>query len=236
MRVGLLGRKLGMTQIFTEDGKFVPVTVIEAGPCSVLGASKNRLRLGFGEKKEKNTARPLAGFYKKINDTAKVFVRELEFDSPQNFSVGQKITVDVFKENEYVDVTGNSIGKGFQGVMKRHNFAGGPGGHGSMFHRAPGGIGSRAGGRGCRKNVPKGKRFPGRMGNEKTTVQNLEIVKVLKEKNLLLVKGAVPGAKNGYLEIRGAKKKKEKKIVQKIDKAVQEKKESQAPKKVQAKK
>jgi large subunit ribosomal protein L3 len=217
MKVGILGKKLGMTQFFTEEGEFVPVTVIEAGPCTVLGISKDRLRLGFGEKKEKNTARPLAVFYKKINDTPKVFVREIEFDSTQNFSVGQKITVDVFKEKEYVDVTGNSIGKGFQGVMKRHNFAGGPGGHGSMFHRAPGGIGSRAGGAGCRKNVPKGKKFPGRMGNEKTTVQSLEIVKVLKEKNLLLVKGAVPGAKNRYLKIRTAKKK-EGIVKQKVDK------------------
>jgi len=236
MRVGILGKKIGMTQIFREDGKFVPVTVIEAGPCTVLGVLKDRLRVGFGEKKEKNTSKPILGFYRKINESPKVFVREIEFDSPQNFNIGQKITVDIFKENECVDITGISIGKGFQGVVKRHNFAGGPGGHGSMFHRAPGGIGSRAGGAGCRKNVPKGKRFPGHMGNERVTVQNLEIVKILKEKNLLLVKGPVPGHKNSYLEIRGAKKKKEKKIVaKKVERPAQEK-ESGAQKKAQQKK
>lgn len=204
----LVGKKLGMTQVFTEDGGFVPATVIEAGPCTVLGVSESRIKLGFWEKKEKNTAKPLLGFYKKIKETPKSFIRELKFDAGDKLTVGQKITIDIFKEKEYVDIVGTSIGKGFQGVVKRHHFAGGPGGHGSTFHRAPGGIGSRAGGRGCRKNVPKGKRFPGHMGNGRTTVQSLEILKVLKEKNLLLVKGPVPGAKNGYLEIRIAKKRK----------------------------
>ena len=207
MIYGLLGKKLGMTQIFNGDGNFLPVTVIEAGPCTVLETSENKVKLGFGDKKEKSSSKPELGFYKKINQKPNVFVRELRVNEGDKISVGQKITVDIFKEKDFVDVTGMSIGKGFQGVVKRHHFKGGPGGHGSMFHRAPGGIGSRAGGKGCRKGVRKGKRFPGHMGNVRKTIQNLEVVKVLKEKNLLLVKGPVPGAKNGYLEIKTAIKK-----------------------------
>ena len=204
--VGLLGKKIGMTQIFSEEGAYVPVTVIEAGPCTVLNVSEKKVRLGFGEKKEKNTPKPQLGFYKKIGQKPSVFVREISFDAKDKVNVGQQITVDIFKEKDFVDIAGTSIGRGFQGVVKRHHFKGGPGGHGSMFHRAPGGIGSTAGGRGCRKNVPKGKRFPGHMGNERKTMQSLEVVKVLKEKNLLLVKGCVPGCRNGYLEIKTAKK------------------------------
>src|SRR3989338_9225487 len=205
--VGLLGKKIGMTQIFNGDGNFVPVTVIEAGPCTVLNVSEKKIRLGFKEKKEKNKARPQLGFYKKINQKPSAFVKEISFDAKEKANVGQQITVDIFKEKDFVDITGTSIGRGFQGVVKRHNFKGGPGGHGSMFHRAPGGIGSQAGGRGCRKDVPRGKRFPGHMGNERITIQSLQVIKVLKEKNLLLVKGAVPGCRNGYLEIKTAKKK-----------------------------
>lgn len=195
-----------MTQIFSEEGAYIPVTVIEAGPCTVLNVSEKKVRLGFGEKKEKNIPKPQLGFYKKINQKPSVFVREISFDAKDKVSVGQQLTVDIFKEKDFVDIAGTSIGRGFQGVVKRHHFKGGPGGHGSMFHRAPGGIGSTAGGAGCRKNVPKGKRFPGHMGNERKTIQSLEVIKVLKEKNLLLVKGAVPGCRNGYLEIKTAKK------------------------------
>ena len=202
-----MGRKIGMTQIFDEDGDIVPVTVIEAGPCTVLNSSNNRILLGFREKKEKGVSRPEAGFYKKINQKPKVFVRQMLFETQDKIDVGQQLTVELFKEKEFVDVIGMSIGRGFQGVVKRHHFKGGPGGHGSMFHRAPGGIGSQAGGKGCRKDVPRGKRFPGHMGDERVTVQNLEVVKVMKDKNLLLLKGAVPGARNGYLEIRTSKKK-----------------------------
>ena len=207
MRIGLLGKKIGMTQIFTEEGTFVPVTVLQAGPCTVLKKMPNKLLLGFGDRKEKNTPKPEMGLYKKINVKSKAFVKELEFGANDKIEVGQDISVDIFKENDYVDVSGNSIGKGFQGVVKRHHFRGGPGGHGSMFHRAPGGIGSKAGGAGCRKGLRRGKKFPGRMGNVRKTVQNLEVVKVFKDKNLILVKGAVPGAKNGFLEIKTAKKK-----------------------------
>ncbi len=204
--VGLLGKKIGMTQIFNEDGAYVPVTVIEAGPCTVLNIAEKRVRLGFGEKKEKNISKPESGFYKKINQKPSACVSEISFNAGDEIKIGQRLTVDIFKEKDFVDITGTSIGRGFQGVVKRHHFKGGPGGHGSMFHRAPGGIGSQAGGRGCRKDVPKGKKFPGHMGNERKTIQNLQVVKVLKEKNILLVKGAVPGCRNGYLEIKTAKK------------------------------
>ena len=206
MKVGLLGKKIGMTQIFSDQGAYIPVTVVEAGPCTVLDVSEKKVRLGFGEKKEKRTKKPQLGFYKKINQKPNVFVREIPFDAKDKVAVGQQITVDIFKEKDFVDVSGTSIGRGFQGVVKRHNFKGGPGGHGSMFHRAPGGIGSQAGGRGCRKDVPRGKRFPGHMGNERKTMQSLEVVKVMKDKNILLIKGSVPGCRNGYLEIKTAKK------------------------------
>ena len=206
MSVGLLGKKIGMTQIFSDEGAYVPVTVIEAGPCTVLDVSEKKVRLGYGEKKEKNVAKPQLGFYKKINQKPSAFVREIPFDAKDKVVVGQQLTVDIFKEKDFVDIAGTSIGRGFQGVVKRHHFKGGPGGHGSMFHRAPGGIGSTAGGKGCRKNVQKGKRFPGHMGDERKTIQSLEVVKVMKEKNLLLIKGAVPGCRNGYLEIKTAKK------------------------------
>jgi len=207
MKIGLLGKKIGMTQVFSEKGMVIPVTVIEAGPCTVLDVSEKKVRLGFGEKKEKHTPMPQLGFYKKINQRPSVFVKEISFDAKDKVNVGQQITVDIFKEKDFVDVSGASIGRGFQGVVKRHHFKGGPGGHGSMFHRVPGGIGSQAGGRGCRKGIHKGKRFPGHMGNERKTIQSLEIIKVLKEKNILLIKGAVPGCRNGYLEIKSAKKK-----------------------------
>ena len=206
MKVGLLGKKIGMTQIFSDQGAYIPVTVVEAGPCTVLDVSEKKVRLGFGEKKEKRTKKPQLGFYKKINQKPNVFVREIPFDAKDKVSVGQQITVDIFKEKDFVDISGTSIGRGFQGVVKRHNFKGGPGGHGSMFHRAPGGIGSQAGGRGCRKDVPRGKRFPGHMGNERKTIQSLEVIKVMKDKNILLIKGSVPGCRNGYLEIKTAKK------------------------------
>jgi large subunit ribosomal protein L3 len=173
----------------------------------VLNVSEKKVRLGFGEKKEINIPKPQLGFYKKIKQKPSSFVKEIPFDARDNVNVGQQITVDIFKESDFVDIAGTSIGRGFQGVVKRYHFKGGPGGHGSMFHRAPGGIGSQAGGRGCRKDVPRGKRFPGHMGNGRKTMQSLQIIKVLKEKNLLLVKGCVPGCKNGYLEIKSAKKK-----------------------------
>ncbi len=209
---GILGKKLGMTQIFDENGTFMPITVIEAGPCPILKISEKDsdgfrgVRLGFENKKENKAIKPELGLYKKVGVSPKRFVHEIKWREAGELKLCQEIDVSLFKENEYVDITGTSIGKGFQGVVKRHHFRGGPGGHGSMFHRAPGSIGSMAGGRGCRKNVRKGQRMAGRMGGECVTVQNLKIVKIDPENNLLLVKGPVPGYDGSYLVIRKSKK------------------------------
>lgn len=203
MKFGILGKKLGMTQMFTEEGSYVPVTVIEAGPCPVLKVLNGRVLLGFGDRKEKNTPKPEQGFYKKINVKPKAFVKEILFDLYDKIVTGQEVTVDVFKEKDFVDITGISIGKGFQGGVKRWHWAGGPSGHGSMHHRRVGSIGGSS----YPSRIWKGLHLPGRMGNKKKTVQNLEVVKIYKDKNLMLVKGPVPGADNGYLEIKIAKKK-----------------------------
>lgn len=205
MRIGILGKKLGMSQVFTEEGRFVPVTVIEAGPCTVLNVKEGKALLGFGNKKEKNTPRQELGVYKKINASPSAFVKEVKFELDGKAVVGQQVTIDIFKERDFVDITGTSKGKGFQGGVKRWGWAGGPSSHGSMQHRKPGSIGGSS----FPSRVWKGQKFAGRMGNEKKTVQNLEVVKVYKEKNLMLVKGAVPGANNDYLEIRTAKKRPE---------------------------
>jgi len=203
MKIGLLGKKIGMTQIFTEDGEFVPVTVIEAGPCTVLRILERKVMFGFGDKKEKNTPRPELGFYKKINVKPRAFVKELSFDIDDKLSIGQQITVDIFKEKDFVDISGTSKGKGFQGGVRRWHWRGGPDSHGSMHHRRVGSVGGSS----FPSRVWKGQRLPGRMGNERKTVQSIKVVKVYKEKNLLLVRGQVPGANNGYLEIMIAKKK-----------------------------
>ena len=203
MKIGILGKKLGMTQIFTEEGKFIPLTVVEAGPCTVLKAHEHRLTLGFGDRKEKNTPNPELAFYKKINSKPKAYVRDMAFDSDDKVSAGSQITVDIFEEKDFVDITGVSKGKGFQGGVRRWGWAGGPDSHGSMHHRRIGSVGGSS----YPSRVWKGMHMPGRMGNKKRTVQNLEVIKVYKEKNLMLIKGPVPGANNGYLEIRSAKKK-----------------------------
>ena len=202
MKAGLLGKKLGMTQIFTEDGKFIPVTVIEAGPCTVIKAIKGKVLVGFGVKKEKNTPNPEKGVYKKLKIKPKAVLKEIFFDIDDKIAPGQEITVDIFKEKDFVDISGTSIGKGFQGGMKRWNWAGGPSGHGSMHHRRVGSIGASS----FPSRVLKGQRLPGRMGNKRKTVQNMKVVKIYKDKNILLVNGPVPGAKNSYLEIKFAKK------------------------------
>lgn len=213
MSVGILGKKLGMTQLFGENGEFIPITIIEAGPCTVLNISERnpkgqrKIKIGFEDKKELLMSKPELGFYKKINVTPKLFVREIEWTGTEELKIGQDLDVALFKEKEFVDIIGTSIGKGFQGVVKRHHFRGGPGGHGSMFHRAPGSIGSMAGGRGCRKNVRKGQKMAGHMGCNRVTVLNLKIIKVDPENNLLLVKGPVPGHDGSYIIIRRARKK-----------------------------
>jgi len=203
MRIGLLGKKLGMTQMFTEEGRFVPVTAIEVGPCTVLRVSEGKALIGFGARKEKNVPKQELGFYKKVNTKPSAFVKEIAFDADIELSAGQQLTVDILKENTFVDITGTSKGKGFQGGVKRWGWAGGPDSHGSMHHRRIGSVGGSS----FPSRLWKGLHMPGRMGNERKTTQNLEIVKIYKESNMLLVKGAVPGANNGYLEINSSKKK-----------------------------
>ncbi|WP_353683998.1 50S ribosomal protein L3 [Thermodesulfovibrio sp. 3907-1M] len=198
---GILGRKVGMTQIFDEEGRIIPVTVIEAGPCWVVQVRTpgkdgyEAVQLGFKEiKKEKNIPKPLLGIFKKAGVPPCRVLREFRMIG---YNVGDKVTVEIFSKGDVVSVRGTSKGKGFQGVMKRHNFAGGPDSHGSMFNRAPGSIGASS----FPSRVWKGKRMAGHMGDETVTVKNLTIVDVIPEQNLLLVKGAVPGGENGILEI-----------------------------------
>ena len=206
----LLGKKIGMTQIF-EGEKLIPVTVIEAGPNFVnqkKNVSKdgyNALTLGYDDKKEKNTIKPEIGVFKKAGVTPKKFLKEFRTDNLDSYELGQEIKVDSFEGIEFVDVSGTSKGKGTAGVMKRHNFGGNRATHGvSRNHRLGG---SNAGGAASNSNVPKGKKMAGRLGNENVTVQNLRVVKFDVENNLLLVKGAIPGPKNGYLVIKKSVKK-----------------------------
>lgn len=202
----ILGRKLGMTQVWSEDDRLVPVTVIEAGPCVVTQVKTDKrdgykaVQLGFGEISEKRVNRPMAGHFAKGKVEPKRYLAEVRLSEDDEAKVGDEVTVEALAEAKSVHVTGVSKGKGFAGVMKRHNFKGGPGGHGSHFHRAPGSVGMAA----TPSRVLKGMRLPGHMGDETVTVRNLEVVKIDTEQNLLLVKGAVPGAKGGLLTIRMA--------------------------------
>jgi large subunit ribosomal protein L3 len=206
---GILGKKLGMTQIFKE-GEVIPVTVIKAGPCVVTQIKSedkdgySAIQIGFEEAKEKHVNKPLKGHFEKAGVPPHRYLAEvrLENGEKENYKLGQKITVDIFKEGEKVDVTGVSKGKGFAGVVKRWGFRGFPASHGARYHRAGGSIGMAA----FPARVIKGMKMPGRMGNRKVTVQNLEIVDIDKEKNLLLVKGAVPGHKGSLIFIKEAVK------------------------------
>lgn len=206
---GILAKKIGMTQIF-EDGKFIPVTVVEAGPNFVLQKKTvendgyTALQLGFDEKKEKNTTKPVMGIFKKAGVNPQRFVKELRVDSVEGYELGQEIKVDVLAGVEFVDITGTSKGKGTSGVMKRHGFGGNRASHGvSRNHRLGGSIGMST----WPGKVLKGKRMAGQYGNETVTVQNLRVVKVDAENNLLLIKGAVPGSKNSYIVVKPAVKK-----------------------------
>jgi large subunit ribosomal protein L3 len=202
----LLGRKLGMTQVWSEDDKLLPVTVIEAGPCVVTQVKTDKrdgyraVQIGFGEIKAKKLNKPMAGHFAKSNVEPKRYLAEIRLGEGDEIKLGQVLTVESLADAKRVSVSGVSKGKGFAGVMKRHNFKGGPGGHGSHFHRAPGSIGQCA----TPARVFKGMKLPGHMGSEKVTVRNLEVVKIDLEQNLLLVKGAVPGGKNALLTIRMA--------------------------------
>lgn len=199
--VGILGKKIGMTQIFTEDGKACPVTVIEAGPCCVVQVKTLKkdgyeaVKLGFIEIKEKKLNKPVLGVFKKAGVKPYRILREFPLSG---LKVGDIITVEQFSKGEKVSISGVSKGKGFQGVMKRHHFSGGPGSHGSMFNRAPGSIGASS----FPSRVWKNQKLPGHMGSENVTVKNLEIIDVRPDQNLLLIKGAVPGARGFFVEIR----------------------------------
>jgi len=205
----ILGKKIGMTQVFDEVGDVIGVTVIEAGPCEVVQIKNidkegyNAIQIGFGEKKESRTKKPLLGHFKKAKLGPKQILKEIRISKDEKFEIGEKIFVDTFEAGEYVDVTGKSIGKGFQGGVKRWHWAGGPKTHGSMHHRRVGSIGASA----SPSRVLKGQHLPGHMGYETVTVQNVEIVKVDKENNLILLKGQVPGKRNNLLVLKRAIKK-----------------------------
>jgi len=208
MSKGIIGKKLGMTQVFAEDGSAVGVTAIEVEPSVVLQVKTkdkdgyDAVQLGYGRVKQKNVAKPLQGHFNKANKGFFRFVREFAVQS-ETYDVGQEITADIFKMGDYVDVVGTSKGKGFQGVVKRHGFGGGRATHGSMFHRAPGSIGASA----DPSRVFKGTKMGGQMGNVRKTTQNLQVWQVRSDRNLLLLKGAVPGSRNGFVLIKKAKKK-----------------------------
>jgi large subunit ribosomal protein L3 len=205
MTKGILGRKIGMTQVFAENGDLIPVTVVEAGSNVVLQKKSaetdgyEAIQLGFEDKREKLSNKPEKGHVSKANTAPKRFVREFRGVDLAAYEVGQEVKVDIFAEGDVIDVTGVSKGKGFQGAIKRHNQSRGPMSHGSRYHRRPGSMGPVAPNR-----VFKGKLLPGRMGGEQVTVQNLEIVKIDTDRNLLLIKGNVPGAKKALLKIKSA--------------------------------
>jgi large subunit ribosomal protein L3 len=203
---GLIGRKVGMTQVFGDDGSHIPVTIVEAGPCTVIGLRTrdehgyDALQLGF-EPRKKNVSKPAAGVFKKVNVTPMRFVREVRLEKPeqvQGYQVGQALTAEVFAPGELVDVVGVTKGKGFQGGVKRFGWYGGDATHGSMFHRAPGSIGASS----DPSRVWPGHRLPGRMGGVRRTVLNVRVVRVMPEQNLVLLRGAVPGANGSLVMLR----------------------------------
>lgn len=204
---GILGRKLGMTQVFTEDGTVIPVTVIQAGPCVVLQKKETAVdgyeavQLGFADQKPNRATKPEQGHANKAGTAAKRYVREFRGVALDTYEVGQQLGADVFESGEVVDVVGTSKGKGYAGPIKRHNQHRGPMTHGSKYHRGVGSLGSIDGNR-----VFKGQSMAGRMGGARTTVQNLVVVRVDAERNLLLVKGAIPGPKHSFVTVRSAVK------------------------------
>ena len=204
----LIGKKVGMTQIFDEKGNVIPVTVIEAGPCVVAQVKTvetdgyNAVQLGFGDVKDKHINKPEAGHFAKAKLANKKHLREFKIDNVENYKVGDEVKADVFEAGEKIDVQGTTKGKGFQGVIKRHGQSRGPMGHGSMYHRRPGSMGPTS----TPGRVFKGKKLPGRMGNNTITIQNLEVVSVDLDKNVILVKGSVPGANGAILKIKSSVK------------------------------
>lgn len=204
MTTGILGRKVGMTRIFTDDGRWVEVTLVQAGPCIVVQRKTREkdgyeaVQLGFEEIKPKRCTKPLLGHFKKAGVPPMRFLREFRVEPDSELKPGDEIRVDIFKVGDKVDIAGTSKGRGFAGVIKRHGYSGGPNTHGSNFHRRPGSIGQSA----WPAEVYKGKGLPGHMGNVRVTVQNLEVVDVVPEKNLLVVRGSIPGANGSLVEIK----------------------------------
>ena len=206
----LIGKKVGMTQIFDEQGKVIPVTAIEAGPCTVVQVKTvetdgyNSIQLGFGDVKEHKVIKPVKGHYTKVNLTPKKHLREFRVDNTAEVKVGDELKADTFAVGDKLDIQGTSKGKGFQGVIKRHGQSRGPMGHGSMYHRRPGSMGSTT----TPGRVFKGKKLPGHMGHVTVTIQNLEVVRVDLDKNVVLVKGSVPGANGAILKLKTSVKSK----------------------------
>jgi large subunit ribosomal protein L3 len=207
MSKGLMGKKLGMTGLFAPDGRYVPVTVIEAGPCVVTQIKTtatdgyNALQLGFSEVKAKRVTKPRQGHFRKSGETFFRHVQEFPVDNPEAYSLGQKITLEIFSVGERVDVCGTTKGRGFAGVMKKEGFSGGPAAHGSKCHRIPGSIGTSA----WPSRVFKGRGMPGHYGVDHQTMQNIEIVDIRPEENILMVKGAVPGPTTGLVAVKKQK-------------------------------
>ncbi|MDD7796010.1 MULTISPECIES: 50S ribosomal protein L3 [unclassified Clostridium] len=208
MKKAIIGKKIGMTQIFDANGKVVPVTVVEAGPCVVVQKKTTEkdgyeaLQVGFGDIREKLVNKPRKGHFAKANVALKRTLKEFKLENASEYEVGQEIKVDIFEVGEKVDVSGVSKGKGFQGTIKRWNASRGPMSHGSKFHRAVGSMGASS----DPSRTFKNKRMPGHMGAVNTTVLNLEVVKIMPEKNLLLIKGGIPGPNKGTVVIRNAVK------------------------------
>ena len=209
MNKGLIAKKIGMTQIFDENGAVIPVTVLEAGPCTVVQIKNEEtdgykaVQLGFGDVKDKKVIKPIKGHFNKAKLAPKKHLREFRLDNIEGFKVGNEIKADIFQAEDIVDIQGVSKGKGFQGVIKRHGQQRGPMGHGSMYHRRPGSMGACA----TPGRVFKGKKLPGHMGHVTVTIQNLRVVRVDLDKNVILVKGSVPGPKGAILKVKNAVKK-----------------------------
>ncbi len=204
MNTGMIGKKLGMTSFFATDGRYVPVTVVQLGPCVVTQIKTmstdgyNALQLGFGSKKKKRVNKPLSGHFKKSGDHLFQVLKEFSVENTDDYTVGQELKLDMFDIGDLIDVTGTIKGRGFSGVIKRHGFHGGKKTHGSHSHRIPGSIGCSA----WPAKVIKGKKMPGQYGNTTKTVRNLEVVDIRPEENLMLVKGAIPGFKTGIVQIK----------------------------------
>ncbi len=207
MSRGMIGKKLGMTGYFSSGGRYIPVTVVQLGPCVVTQIKTtvidgyNALQLGYGSKKKSRVTKPLAGHFKKSGDNAFQALREFSVDNTDDYSVGQTLTLDMFKVGDLVDITGSMKGRGFAGVIKRHGFHGGKKTHGSHSHRIPGSIGCSA----WPAKVIKGKKMPGHYGNSTKTVRNLEVVDIREEENLILIKGSIPGWKTGLVQVKKPK-------------------------------